>query len=150
MEQEISSTRTCDKVGMVRKVTGLIIESEGPETSVGQVCTIISERSAENIEAQVVGFRENVVLLMALNSVHLIHPGCRVVSQKNSNLVPCGSALLGRIIDGMGRPIDGKGPLNCSMRNGFFAEPPNPLDRSMITEPFSTGIKALDTFVPLG
>ena len=150
LEQEISSTRTCDKVGMVRKVTGLIIESEGPETSVGQVCTIISERSAENIEAQVVGFRENVVLLMALNSVHLIHPGCRVVSQKNSNLVPCGSALLGRIIDGMGRPIDGKGPLNCSMRNGFFAEPPNPLDRSMISEPFSTGIKALDTFVPMG
>jgi flagellum-specific ATP synthase len=150
LEQEISSTRTCDKVGMVRKVTGLIIESEGPETSVGQVCTITSERSAENIEAQVVGFRENVVLLMALNSVHLIHPGCRVVSQKNSNLVPCGSALLGRIIDGMGRPIDGKGPLNCSMRNGFFAEPPNPLDRSMISEPFSTGIKALDTFVPMG
>jgi len=150
LEQEISSTRTCDKVGMVRKVTGLIIESEGPETSVGQVCTITSERSAENIEAQVVGFRENVVLLMALNSVHLIHPGCRVVSQKNSNLVPCGSALLGRIIDGMGRPIDGKGPLNSSMRNGFFAEPPNPLDRSMISEPFSTGIKALDTFVPMG
>ena len=150
LKEEISSTRTCDKVGMVRKVTGLIIESEGPETSVGQVCTIISERTSEKIEAQVVGFRDNVVLLMALNSVHLIHPGCRVVSQKNSNLVPCGHALLGRIIDGMGRPIDGKGPLNCSMRNGFFAEPPNPLDRSLISEPFGTGIKALDTFVPMG
>ncbi len=150
LQEEIASTRACDKVGMVRKVTGLIIESEGPETSVGQVCSIVSERTHEKIEAQVVGFRDNVVLLMALNSVHLIHPGCRVISQKNSNLVPCGSGLLGRVIDGMGRPIDGKGPLNCSMRDGFFSEPPNPLDRSLISDPFSTGIKALDAFVPMG
>ena len=66
LQEEIASTRTCDKVGMVRKVTGLIIESEGPETSVGQVCTIISERTKEKIEAQVVGFRDSAVVLMAL------------------------------------------------------------------------------------
>jgi len=150
LEDGIRGIRTFDKVGTVHKVTGLLIESEGPEVSVGQVCTIISERHDEKIDAQVVGFRENTVLLMALNSVHLIHPGCKVVSKKNSNDVPYGPSLLGRIIDGMGRPIDGKGPLLAPMRDGFYSEPPNPLGRALIADPFSTGIKALDAFVPMG
>jgi len=150
LEDGIRGIRTFDKVGTVHKVTGLLIESEGPEVSVGQICTIISERHDEKIDAQVVGFRENTVLLMALNSVHLIHPGCKVVSKKNSNDVPYGPSLLGRIIDGMGRPIDGKGPLLAPMRDGFYSEPPNPLGRALIADPFSTGIKALDAFVPMG
>lgn len=114
MEQGIRGVRTTDKIGTVKRVTGLIIESEGPECSIGQVCSITSDRHNQNIEAQVVGFRENTVLLMALESVHLIHPGCKVVSKKNSNTVPYGPSLLGRIIDGMGRPIDGKGPTTKS------------------------------------
>jgi flagellum-specific ATP synthase len=150
LEDGIRGIRTFDKVGTVHKVTGLLIESEGPEVSVGQICTIISERHDEKIDAQVVGFRKNTVLLMALNSVHLIHPGCKVVSKKNSNDVPYGPSLLGRIIDGMGRPIDGKGPLLAPMRDGFYSEPPNPLGRALIADPFSTGIKALDAFVPMG
>ncbi len=150
LEDGIRGVRTFDKVGTVQKVTGLLIESEGPEASVGQVCSIISVKNNEEIDAQVVGFRKNVVLLMALSSVHLIHPGCQVVSKKNSNSVPFGPSLLGRIIDGMGRPIDGKGPLHAPLRDGFYAEPPNPLGRALISEPFSTGIKSLDTFVPMG
>ena len=150
MEDGIKGVRTYDKVGTVRRVTGLIIESEGPEVSIGQVCSIVSDRHKVKIEAQVVGFRDNFVLLMALESVHLIHPGCKVSSHRNNNFVPCGTALLGRIIDGMGRPIDGKGPLLSARREGFYAEPPNPLSRSMIAEPFTTGIKSIDTFIPLG
>lgn len=150
MEDGIKGVRTYDKVGTVRRVTGLIIESEGPEVSIGQVCSIESDRHNEKIEAQVVGFRDNSVLLMSLDSVHLIHPGCKVSSKRNNNFVPCGETLLGRIIDGMGRPIDGKGPLLAPRREGFYAEPPNPLSRSMISEPFSTGIKSIDTFIPLG
>ena len=82
MEQGIRGLRTLDKIGTVRKVTGLVIEAEGPEVSIGQVCSIHSERHDETIEAQVVGFRENLVLLMALDSIHLIHPGCKVISKK--------------------------------------------------------------------
>ena len=82
MEQGIRGVRTTDKIGTVKKVTGLIIESEGPEASIGQVCSITSERHNQSTEAQVVGFRENTVLLMALASVHLIHPGCKVISKK--------------------------------------------------------------------
>jgi flagellum-specific ATP synthase len=146
----VKNVRTFDKVGIVRRVIGLVIESEGPETSIGQVCTIVSDRASEEIEAQVIGFKENVVLLMALSSVHLIHPGCKVISRKNSNDVPYGDRLLGRVIDGMGRPIDGKGPLNAPLRDGFFAEPPNPLARTLIKDTFATGIKAIDSFVPMG
>ena len=150
MEQGVRGVRTLDKIGTVRRVTGLVIESEGPEVSIGQVCSISSERHGDTIEAQVVGFRENVVLLMALESIHLIHPGCKVSSKKNSNAVPYGPSLLGRIIDGMGRPIDGKGPLLAPQREGFYCEPPNPLSRTLIKDPFSTGIKAIDSFIPLG
>jgi len=66
MEDGIKGVKTYDKVGTVRRVTGLIIESEGPEVSIGQVCSIESDRHEEKIEAQVVGFRDNFVLLMAL------------------------------------------------------------------------------------
>lgn len=150
LQHGVRGVRTFDKVGIVRRVIGLVIESEGPEASIGQVCSITSERSTETIEAQVIGFRENTVLLMALSSVHLIHPGCKVISKRNSNEVPSGSALLGRIIDGMGRPMDGKGPLGAPMRDGLFAEPPNPLSRTLIKSPFTTGIKSIDSFVPMG
>lgn len=150
MEKEIRGVRAHDKIGTVRKVTGLIIESEGPEVSIGQVCTISSERYEEIVQAQVVGFQESSILLMALESVHLIHPGCKVSSKKNSNSVPSGRALLGRVIDGMGRPIDNKGPLITRTRDGFYKEPPNPLERGLISEPFSTGIKSIDAFTPLG
>ena len=150
LQDGVRGVRTFDKVGVVRRVTGLVIESEGPETSIGQVCSITSDRSSEKIEAQVIGFRENVVLLMALSSIHLIHPGCKVISRRNSNEVPYGPSLLGRIIDGMGRPIDGKGPLVAPSRDGFYADPPNPLSRSRIKEPFASGIKSIDCFVPMG
>ena len=150
IEQSIGGTRTHDKIGTVRKVTGLIIEPEGPEVCIGQVCSISSDRHGDSTEAQVVGFSENKVLLMPLESVHLIHPGCNVISKKNSNSVPFGDALLGRVIDGMGRPIDGKGPLRAPYREGFYSEPPNPLQRKLISESFSTGIKSIDTFIPMG
>jgi flagellum-specific ATP synthase len=150
IEKGVKGARTHDKIGTVRKVTGLIIESEGPEVCIGQVCSITSDRHKESTEAQVVGFQENKVLLMPIDSIHLIHPGCNVISQKNSNNVPSGNALLGRVIDGMGRPIDNKGPLMADVRDGFYADPPGPLDRKLISESFSTGIKSIDTFTPLG
>ena len=104
LESGIRGTRAFDKIGTIRNVTGLILESEGPEVTIGQVYHRL-EYIISKMEAEVVGFNENSVLLMALDSVHSIHPGCKVISRKNSNSVPSGSALLGRVIDGMGRPI---------------------------------------------
>ena len=124
MEEGIKGGRTFDKIGTVHRVTGLIIESEGPEVSIGQVCSISSARHSQKIEAQVVGFRENTVLLMALDSVHLIHPGCKVVSKRNSNIVPYGPSLLGRIIEGWAGRLTEKVP--CSLLRGmvFMPNPP--------------------------
>ena len=150
MENGVRGTRTVDKIGSIHKVTGLILESDGPEVTIGQVCTVSSERHNTEVEAEVVGFSGNNVLLMALDSIHLIHPGCKVISRKNSNVVPSGTQLLGRVIDGMGRPIDGKGPLHCGYRDGFHSAPPNPLKRNLISEAFSTGIKSIDSCIPLG
>ena len=132
------------------KLLVLIIESEGPEVCIGQVCSISSDRHGENTEAQVVGFSENKVLLMPLESVHLIHPGCNVISKKTPTPFLLVMPFLGRVIDGMGRPIDGKGPLRAPSREGFYSEPPNPLERKLISEFFSTGIKSIDTFIPMG
>ena len=78
MENGIRGTRTVDKIGTIHKVTGLILESDGPEVTIGQVCTVSSERHKTEVEAEVVGFSGNNVLLMALDSIHLIHPGCNV------------------------------------------------------------------------
>ena len=85
--QDGIGVRTFDKVGIVRRVVGFVIESEGPEASIGQVCSIHSDRTGK-IEAQVIGFRENTVLLMALSSVHLIHPGCKVISKEIQTRFP--------------------------------------------------------------
>ncbi len=150
IESSIRGARAVEKVGSVLKVTGLIIESEGPETSIGQICRISSPQNKESVEAEVVGFRGNLTLLMALKSVHHIHPGCKVTAASETNQVPTGSALLGRVIDGMGRPLDDKGPLKTPSRDGYYGAPPNPLDRCVIKSPFRTGIKSIDAFTPMG
>ena len=140
LQNGVRGVRTFDKVGIVRRVIGLVIESEGPEASIGQVCLIESPRSNEKIEAEVIGFRESTVLLMALSSVHLIHPGCKVISKRNSNDVPHGSALLGRIIDGMGRPVDGKGPLGAPSEVDFLKNLPNLFQGLVLPLPLLRGL----------
>jgi len=98
LQNGIRGVRTFDKIGVVRRVIGLVIESEGPEVSIGQVCSISSERTNEKIEAQVIGFRENTVLLMALNSVHLIHPGCRWYPREIPTKYLMGTLCLGELL----------------------------------------------------
>ena len=127
IENSVRGAQAVEKIGSVVRVTGLLIESEGPETSIGQICSISSPRNNQTVDAEVVGFRENLTLLMALNSVHHIHPGCKVRAAGASNQVPTGSCLLGRVIDGMGRPLDDKGPLKTPTRDGYHANHPTRL-----------------------
>ena len=97
--------------GRVSKVIGLVIEAEGPVTPLGSVCDIISQEDGRKIRAEVLGFRDNHVLLMPLEEVNGISPGCRVVASKEKASLPVGKGFLGRVVDGLGRPIDGKGPV---------------------------------------
>ncbi len=137
------------RLGEVTQVTGLVIESEGPKVSLGDLCEIRSER-VSGIPAEVVGFRGQRVLLMPLGEVHQIHPGCTVAASDRCADHDVGEGLIGRVLDGLGRPIDGRGPLNTTTTRRIHQTPPNPLARQRIHEPFETGVKALDLFAPFG
>ena len=148
--QRVRQTRLVENRGLVRQVIGLVIESEGPLTAVGEVCRIESARHDGTTLAEVVGFRNNRVLLMPLGETHGIHPGSEVISLGGPLQAPVGETLLGRVIDGLGQPLDELGPLGATHSVPLNLLPPHPLKRLRITQPFSTGIKALDTFVPCG
>ena len=150
LEHRLSGITTSERSGRILNVNGLVIESEGPEAALGEICLIESERSGETAPAEVVGFRENRVLLMPLGDMHDLHPGCRVVTSHESNEVPAGTALLGRVLDGRMRPIDGKGPLRANETGVLKAHPPSPMTRMSIDTAFDTGVTSIDTFIPLG
>jgi flagellum-specific ATP synthase len=137
---------------LVRQVIGLVIESEGPLVAVGEVCRIESARepAGGSTLAEVVGFRNHHVLLMPLGETHGIHPGSEVISLGRPLQAPVGDALLGRVIDGLGHPLDERGPIEATQSVALNLLPPHPLKRQRITKPFCTGIKAIDTFVPCG
>lgn len=143
-------TRLVENRGLVKQVIGLVIESEGPLVAVGEVCRIESARHDGSTLAEVVGFRNQNVLLMPLGEMHGIHPGSEVISLGSSLRAPVGDALLGRVIDGLGQPLDELGPVEATNSVSLNLLPPHPLKRQRIVHPFSTGIKSLDTFVPCG
>ncbi|MBN1404012.1 MAG: FliI/YscN family ATPase [Opitutales bacterium] len=151
MRRRVENVRAADKIGHVRQVTGLVVESEGPEAALGEICEVLSNRNTETAMAEVVGFRDNRVLLMPLEAMHDIHPGCEVRAASNASNIPTGDGLIGRVIDGLGRPIDGKGPLRAEFVSGSLNRAaPNPMLRTPIKEGFSTGVRSIDTFTPLG
>ncbi len=136
--------------GRVVQLIGLVVESEGPLAAVGDVCRIESLRHDSATLAEVVGFRNHHLLLMPLGQVHGIHPGSEVVATGAAFTLGVGEALKGRVIDGLGRPLDGQGPVHGPHQIGLYLQPPHPLKRQRIHSTFRTGIKAVDTFVPCG
>ena len=150
MNRNIGRFHAVEKVGRVIDVTGLVIESEGPDVPLGQVCEISSDRHDEAFTAEVVGFRGNRVLLMPLEEMSGIHPGCQVVASPKGLRIPVGNELLGRIVDGLGKPLDSDGFLKAQYEDFRSGGTINPLLRQRILEAFQTGVKAIDTFTPVG
>jgi len=136
--------------GKVTKVVGLVTESLGPVSSVGCVCEIYPKGYMRKVRAEVMGFRENKVLLMPLEDIRGIGPGCRVVAKEQKAFMPVGDKLLGRIIDGLGNPIDGNGPIPNGTQYPVYAEPMNPLLRTRITDPLDLGIRAINGLFTIG
>ncbi len=136
--------------GKVTKVVGLTIESKGPEVNIGEMCKITSVRSNSAIDAEVVGFRDNNVLLMPLGDMEGVGPGSVVISTGNSLKVGVGEGLLGRVLDGMGNPIDDKGAIQVEHYYNVNNSPPNPLHRKRITQPLPLGVKAIDGLLTIG
>jgi flagellum-specific ATP synthase len=136
--------------GRVKQVIGLVIESLGPNCSLGDVCVIKSKDGEEVCLSEVVGFRDNRVLSMILGDATKIGPGSEIVATDHTLSVHVGNELLGRVINGLGQPIDGKGPIVTREVRSIYNAPPNPLDRQRITKPIETGIRAIDTLLTCG
>lgn len=136
--------------GYVSQVIGLTIESIGPAVKIGEVCKIYTLKGTEPILAEVVGFKEKKVLLMPLGEMEGIGPGSKVEALGTTLQVNVGEALLGRVLDGLGNPIDGKGPLNNCKTYPVMSSPPNPLLRTKIEEPLALGVKAIDGLLTCG
>jgi flagellum-specific ATP synthase len=148
--RRVQQTRVVRNQGRVIQLIGLVIESEGPLAAVGEICRIESARHDGSTLAEVVGFRNNHVLLMPLGDIHGIHPGSEVFALGTTLRVPVGEKLKGRVIDGLGHPLDDLGPVQADEDINLNLTPPHPLKRQRISQPFRTGIKAIDTFTPCG
>lgn len=136
--------------GRVAQVIGLAIEVEGLRMAVGEVCTIHPEPGGQWISAEVVGFRENRLIVMPFSDTHGVRPGSVVVPRGRGFSVPVGPAMLGRVINGLVQPIDGKGPLNTSERLSVTQLPPEAMTRPVIRQPLPTGIRAIDGVLTCG
>ncbi len=148
--RRVQATRVVETRGRVVQLIGLVIESEGPLAAVGEVCRIQSARHDGDALAEVVGFRDHHLLLMPLGEVHGLHPGAEVIATGEPLRFSVGNALQGRVLDGLGQPIDGLGPVLGEHTVGLKLRPPHPLKRQRIQHVFQTGIKALDTCIPCG
>ena len=135
--------------GRVTQVVGLVIEATCPDGSVGDLCTIDVE-GGEPIRAEVMGFRDGKMLLMPLDATVGVAVGSKVTLSPEPLTIPVGSQLLGRIVDGMGQPIDGKGPIKAERYQSVYNQPPDPMQRKIIVEPFSTGIRSIDGLLTIG
>lgn len=146
----IKNTNPIREIGKVTEIIGLIIEADGPKSSIGDLCYIYNKLNEAPIWAEVVGFRTPKILLMPLGSMEGLQPGAIVVNTGSPMKIKVGEQLLGRVLDGLGNPIDNLGEINCQNLRSTHADAINPLKRRRITEPLSLGIKSIDGFITVG
>ena len=147
----VENSKPMRMIGKVVQMVGLVIECQGPNVSMGELCYVKSHfPDVEPVPSEVVGFRDGKVLLMPLGDSKGIGPGCEVVSAQKVLQVKVGPKLLGRVIDGLGNPIDGKGPILFKEEYPLQADPPAPLDRPVIKESLYVGVRAIDGLITMG
>lgn len=137
------------RLGKVVKVVGLTIESIGPSANLNDLCVITSQDKTQKIMAEVVGFKDNRILLMPYGNVEGVGIGSMVESTHRPLQVQVGDELLGKTLDGLGNPIDGTG-LQSSAYYPVVAEPPDPLKRELIDSVLPLGVKAVDGLITVG
>lgn len=136
--------------GKVTQVIGLTVESEGPDASIGDVCYIYPFKSNTPLKAEVVGFKNNKVILMPLGELHSIGPGCDVVGTGKPLTVQVGHELLGKVLDGLGQPLDGTHLPSRMTHYSTNNIPSNPLTRPRVLEPISVGVRCIDGLLTIG
>jgi flagellum-specific ATP synthase len=150
LRKTVSNTGIIERVGRVTSVVGLVIQVEGIRSSVGEVCKIIVGGRDKDITAEVVGFKDDKLLLMPFEKTTGIGEGCEVLSTGVQLKIPVGNGLLGRVIGPGGEPIDGKGRIRASESVTIQNTAPSPLEREPIDSIMESGIKVIDTVVPCG
>jgi flagellum-specific ATP synthase len=136
--------------GKVTKVIGLVTESKGPISKLGSLCHIYPKEKGKRIEAEVLGFKNDKVLLMPLEEIRGIGPGSRVVAREQKAHIPVGEKMLGRVIDGLGNPIDGKGPIPYEEKYPIYGVPMNPLSRQRVCKPMDVGVRSINGLLTVG
>ncbi len=136
--------------GQVTGLTGLVIEGDGPPVSVGDLCRIENPQTNTSITCETVGFRDQRILLMPLGELQGIAPGNQISSLRQPANIPVGEALLGRVIDGLGRPLDNAGELNCPEQIPLYRDPINPFMRRRIISPIDLGIRSVNGLLTCG
>lgn len=135
--------------GRITELTGLLIESSGPAAAVGDFCEI-ETAGGRTVRTQVVGFRNGRVVSMPLEETDGLQLGDSIVARSDQSRIGVGPALLGRVLDAFGQPMDGGPRLETEERYELYRQPPNPLEREHITEPLVTGVRTIDSLIPCG
>lgn len=148
--QAIRSACLLRIAGQVTQCFGLLIEANGPNVFLGERCTIENTEDGVRLDAEVVGLRNGKVLLMPYGELCGIRKGSEVIGSGEAVRVPVGEALLGRVIDCFGEPLDDRGPIVASGYRPLLAEPLNPLERPPIQQTLETGVRAIDTLFTVG
>lgn len=149
-QKRLSDVAPVRYTGRVAHVTGLVIESNGPSVPIGDLCHIHLGNGHAPVPAEVVGFKGKKILMMPIGELSRIGPGSKVVASGSPLMIKVGMKLMGRVIGGLGEPIDGKGPIDTEEYRSIYNTPPDPLVRSRIKEPIRTGIRAMDALFTCG
>lgn len=145
----IDETEVIHSTGKVDKIVGLTIESSGPAVQFGEICKI-RLGAGKYLYAEVVGFHKNRVILMPIGDMRGVVPGAEVIAAGTQLTVPVGPQLLGRVISGVGAPLDGRGEIFSDMRYPVDGKPLNPLQRRLIKQPLSVGVRVIDGLITVG
>jgi flagellum-specific ATP synthase len=135
--------------GIVTHVSGLTVESNGPKVGLGQLCCI-ALHDGRQVQAEVIGFRSGQLILLPLDTVVGIRPGDTVTALNRPRMLALDECIVGRVLDGLGNPIDGRGPLKGRVLRSIENVSPPPLSREMIREPLALGIRAIDGLLTCG
>lgn len=150
IDEALTDLKTVEVRGRVEKVIGTIIHAVVPGVKVGELCLLRNPWEKWELKAEVVGFAKRIALLTPLGDLHGISPATEVIPTGEIHSVPVGDDLLGRVLNGLGKPIDGGPPLKPKEYYPVYADPPNPMQRRIIDKPISLGLKVLDGILTCG
>jgi len=150
LENELQHEPVMARSGKVFEVVGTLIRASGLDAKIGELCELKDARGRSMQRAEVVGFGRNGAILSPFGALTGVSESTRVIGTGQPLSVRVGPQLLGRVISGLGDPIDGKGPLRAEAERPVFADPPDPMSRAMIERPLPTGVKIIDALMTLG